>query len=182
MILSKQIQNLIQTRFGMQIERPSQFEALSGDIFQQTGDMLGVNTLKRLFGVLPEVRTSQTTLNIIARYLGWDNWMMLQASIDGSNSGFGQDEQVIFAEQLEAYTALHITYSPNRNVELQKQENGLFRVTRCSGGKLQEGDLLAIDCLACGYPFLVKEVWRNGTSLGPYVGGKEGGILQLARY
>lgn len=180
MILSKQIQNLIQTRFGLPIERPSQFEALAGDIFQHTGDMLGVNTLKRLFGLLPEVRTSQTTLNIIARYLGWDNWTMLQAAMDGSNSDFGTNERICLADRIEPQTRIVVTYSPNRTVELQKQADGRFRVTQCQGGKLQTGDLLEIDCLAYGYPFVVKEVWRNGVSLGSYVGGKEGGILHFA--
>lgn len=180
MILSKQIQNLIQTRFGLPIERPSQFEALAGDIFRHTGDMLGVNTLKRLFGLLPEVRTSQTTLNIIARYLGWDNWAMLQAAMDGSNSDFGTNEHICFADRIEPHTRIVVDYSPNRTVELLKQEDGLFRVVQCLGGKLQPDDLLEIDCLAQGYPLVVKEVWRKGISLGPYVGGKEGGILRLS--
>ncbi|WP_031425420.1 hypothetical protein [Flavimarina sp. Hel_I_48] len=51
------------------------FEKLSNDILQVTGMKLSVNTLKRVWGRLNYNSTpSTTTLNILAQYLGFEDW------------------------------------------------------------------------------------------------------------
>ena len=78
MILNHYIQKQIYDKMGLTLNLPSQFEQLSESIFKVTGKTLGVNTLKRLFGKLPDVHTSETTLNIIAEYLGFSDWESLK--------------------------------------------------------------------------------------------------------
>ena len=47
------------------------YELLAGDILDTTGESLGVNTLKRMFGrVNDDTKPTLKSLNIVARYLG----------------------------------------------------------------------------------------------------------------
>ena len=64
MILDPYIQKLIRERLGCALSRPSEFEALALDVETATGEHIGVNTLKRLFGLLSEVTPTETTLNV----------------------------------------------------------------------------------------------------------------------
>jgi hypothetical protein len=91
MILNRYIQKQIYDKMGLTLNLPSQFEQLSESIFKVTGKTLGVNTLKRLFGKLPDVHTSETTLNIIAEYLGFSDWESLKKiSEEGNSKSFRQ--------------------------------------------------------------------------------------------
>ena len=51
------------------------FEKLSENIYRETGMKLSVNTLKRIWGRLSyEPDPSTTTLNILAQFLGYEDW------------------------------------------------------------------------------------------------------------
>ncbi len=63
--------------------RNFEFTGLSEKIFDATGVQLSSTTLKRLFGkVKYESLPSSATLNTLARYLGYANWMEFKAGQD----------------------------------------------------------------------------------------------------
>lgn len=62
---------------------------LALDVESVTGEHIGVNTLKRLLGFIDDEREPRiSTLDVIARYLGFENWEMLKIFDDRSNSSF----------------------------------------------------------------------------------------------
>ena len=62
-------------------------EYLALDIESVTGEHIGVNTLKRLLGFIDDEREPRpSTLDIIARYLDFENWDLLKCFDDKSNS------------------------------------------------------------------------------------------------
>ncbi len=67
MTLDPYIQKLIRDRITCDLTRPSQFDALALDMESKTGEHIGVNTLKRLFGILPDVAPAESTLRTVAR-------------------------------------------------------------------------------------------------------------------
>jgi len=64
--------------------RHQEFLTLSDKILDKTGVALSVNTLKRLWGkVAYEHKPNATTLDALAKFVGYDNWMQFIASHEG---------------------------------------------------------------------------------------------------
>ena len=179
MILSSNIQKLLRERIACDLSRPSQFDALALDIEERTGERIGVNTLKRLFGLLTEVKPTEATLKVIARYLGYGSWALLCKSVEGKNSEIDGDIGAAYPPDMASGTHLTIRYEPQRRVALTVIPGGLCRVDEVSGGKLMAGDVLDVPMVIPGQPFIAKHLIRHGIDIGSYTGGIEGGVTNV---
>ena len=178
MKLSPNIKNLLSKHCGREIATPNDCHVLALDIESRTGEHVGVNTLKRLLGFIDDEREPRvTTLNIIARYLGHDDWESLKLLDDeAGNSDFNEAQTELHASQLKTGAMIEITYLPNRRVVIKYLGGNSFVVMESENGKLRAGDSLYLEHIVRGYPLLVSEVVRNGTSLGTFTAGKQQGI------
>ncbi len=176
MKLDSYIQKLIRERMACDLSRPSQFDALALDMEARTGERIGVNTLKRLFGILPEVKPTESTLQIVARYLGYGSWRLLVKAVEGKNSKIDEDSGAIYPPDLPVGTCITIDYEPRRHIEIKVVMNGLCQVLQVSGGKLMVGDFLDVPMVMVGQPFIAKHLIRQGEDIGSYKGGIEGGV------
>ena len=131
MILSSPIRQAFEQVFGQALRYPGDFDTLSEDVFDKTRERVSVNTLKRLFGIIgPEVEPRQSTLDILARYLGEADWAAFQAQLSGKgNSDFAQDPRNVDAAALAAGARVFFRYHPDRKVEMEHLGAGRFRVT-----------------------------------------------------
>ncbi|MBR4387940.1 MAG: hypothetical protein IKT00_02030 [Prevotella sp.] len=179
MILDPYIQKLIRERMACDLSRPSQFDALALDIEARTGERIGVNTLKRLFGLLPEVKPTESTFQTIARYLGYGSWRLLCKSAAGKNSEIDGDNGALYPPDLPANTRITVNYEPRRHVVLTTMSDGFCRVEEVSGGKLMVGDMLDVPMIVTSQPFIVRRLFRQGKDIGSYTGGIEGGITLI---
>lgn len=179
MILSSYIQNLIRDKVGNHLTLSSQFDVLSKDIFEVTGETLSINTLKRLFGMQPCVKTSNTTLNIIAEYLGFKDWEQLNDVSENGNSCISILENVLFIKDINKGANIEVCYEPARKLLIKVADANHCMVLSANGGKLNKGDILAISEIAVGHSFFVSEVEREGHKLGQYIGGIEGGVKSI---
>lgn len=79
-------------RFGHTLDSPTDYDMLSADIKQCTGETISSATLKRLFGYLkPSTAPRPSTLSLLARYVGCTGWsdfcrMRQEVSIEKSAS------------------------------------------------------------------------------------------------
>lgn len=180
MTLDPYIQKLVRERMMCDLSRPSQFDALALDIETKTGEHIGVNTLKRLFGILPEVNPTETTLQTVARYLGYGSWRLLVKAVEGKNSEISGDGDVIYPIDMPIGTRLEIDYEPRRHLVMVVVDGGLCRVEAVDGGKLMVGDLLDVPMVMAGQPFHAKRLIRDGIDIGHYTGGIEGGVTSFS--
>lgn len=178
MIFSPFIQKQLKHKSGVDFQDPSDAAQLALDIETVTGEHMGVNTMKRLLGMIDDEREPRvSTLNIVARYLGYADWEELRLFDNGSNSDFGDDEEgVLVASSLSEGSRLSISYAPDRVVRLCHLRDEHFVVEHSANSKLKEGDEIVVTHFVKGYPLLVGEVIRNGRSLGRFVAGRERGI------
>ena len=96
-------------------------EYLALDIESVTGEHIGVNTLKRLLGFIDDEREPRpSTLDIIARYLDFENWDLLKCFDDKSNSSFSAAEDEIRTIDLPPGQRIKISYLPDRLIELDQ--------------------------------------------------------------
>ena len=178
MVFSQYIQEQLKQKCGLDLSTPSDAESLALDIEGITGEHIGVNTMKRLLGMIADEREPRlSTLSIVAHYLGFSDWKELELFDKGSNSGFGDDDEgVLPASSLPKGCTLMVSYAPDRKLTLRHLNDARFFVEQSLHSKLKVGDEIAVTHFVKGYPLLVGEVIRDGESLGRFVAGKERGI------
>lgn len=181
MILNLYIRKLLKDKIGNQLTQSSQLEMLSSDIYHVTGERLSINTLKRLFGYLPDVNTSMTTLNIIAEYLGFDNWQSLYKVSENGNSQLNELDNTFIPDKMNEGTVFDVKYEPDRRLRLKVLSDGRCLVLESDGGKIISGDILSVAEITIGSTFVVSIVERGKQQLGRYVGGIEGGIKSVTK-
>lgn len=178
MKFSPYVTNLLRQKSKKDFRLSADCEYLALDIESVTGEHIGVNTLKRLLGFIDDEREPRTsTLDVIARYLGFDNWDVLSIYDNKSNSSFESSSEEIRVSELSEGQCVQVSYLPDRRLVMAYQGNGHFLVQMSENSKLLVGDELTITHMVQGYPLLVTEVIRDGKSLGSFTAGKAQGIL-----
>jgi len=169
--------DLLREKSGYEIRLSHDCDLLTLDIESMTGEHIGVNTMKRLLGFIADERTPRTsTLNIIARYLGYADWESLRLEdVAHSNSVFDNRDELLACSMARGQKLL-ITYSPNRKLVIEYEGDNHFRVIGSENSKLCQDDLLTLTHIVRHYPLLVSDVIREGKSLGAFTAGKAQGI------
>lgn len=171
---------MLKEKSGNDLRLPSDCEFLSLDIESKTGVRIGATTLKRLVGFAQDERTPHTsTLDVIARYLGYAHWEELSRIEDSGNSGFDSSDEEVRSADLQNGVCVEITYLPDRMVRMQYQGNQHYRIIESSNSKLQVDDEVEIQNFVLHHPLLVLNVWRNGESLGQFTAGRVSGISSI---
>lgn len=180
MKLSFHIVQLLKAKSGSDLRIPIDCEFLSLDIQSKTGVRIGATTLKRLLGFAQDERTPHvSTLDAIARYLGYAHWEELTKIEDAGNSGFDSSDEELRSVDLPVDACVEITYLPDRIVRLLYLGNHRYRVVESQNSKLQAGDEVEIQNFLLHHPLLVLNVWRNGNSLGQFTAGRVSGLSSV---
>ena len=166
---------------GNPIRYTSDCERLSADISKRLNEIIGVTTLKRLFGFARDVNTPRPiTLDILARYAGFDSYeiMLRELGVEG-DSGFESDPDIDSA-CLNKGDKVVFTYLPDRKVTLLYLGDSKFEVMESLGSSLQAGDCIVIPFFYLNQPLMMDNVTRGDKDLGRYVAGKVSGIKSLS--
>lgn len=182
-MINNEIRKRIEEKFGCPLENISQSRELANDIQAETGSYISIATIRSMFGWVSDadVKPHNSTLDIIARYLGYPNFRLLEADMgeDCEISAFTPVESVESAN-LEVGTQLRITYNPRRVITLTYLGENRFSIAVVDGSKkLQADDILTITHIAVGFELLVSDVKRGNDSLGSYHAAKQGGITSI---
>lgn len=158
-----------------------ELRSLVAQIQEATGCLVGLNTIKRIAGIGTEVtkKPHAATLNVLARYLGAEDWASLLVKLDRSISVFGKLKGEIDAEQLQEGQIVALSCVNERHLELQYLGGEQFKVISSLNSLLQEGDICEISMFVKRYPLFIKRVQRRDLDLGRYTAGLTGGIIEL---
>ena len=174
------IVQLLKQKSRSDLRLPSDCEFLSLDIESMTGVRIGATTLKRLIGFAQDERTPHTsTLDAIARYLGYAHWDELSKIEDKGNSDFDAPDDEVRSADLETGAFVQITYLPDRKVTLEYIGEGHYKVADSDNSKLQKGDEVEILNFVLHHPLLVVNVLRDGESLGQFTAGRASGLSSI---
>ena len=180
MRLPFKVMELLKRKSGNGLRLPSDCETLSLDIEGRTGVRIGATTLKRLLGFAQDERTPHTsTLDAIARYLGYAHWEELSKIEDKGNSDFDAPDGELRSVDLQPGKSVEITYLPDRRLVLEYLGNCHYRVTDSENSKLQKGDEVEILNFVLHHPLLAVNVWREGESLGQFTAGRVSGLSSI---
>ena len=171
---------LLKRKSGNDLRQPSDCEFLSLDIESKTGVHIGATTLKRLVGFAQDERTPHTsTLDAIARYLGYAHWNELSKIEDQGNSDFDTPDDEIRSADLQPGASVEITYLPDRKLTFEYLGDNRYRITNSQNSKLQKGDEAEVHHFVLHHPLLVVNVWRDGESLGQFTAGRVSGLSSI---
>lgn len=174
------IVQLLKGKSGSDLRQPSDCEFLSLDIESKTGVHIGSTTLKRLVGFAQDERTPHvSTLDAIARYLGYAHWEELSKIEDNGNSDFDSSDEEVRSADLQPDAIVEITYLPDRKVRMRYLGNNHYQVVESLNSKLQVGDELEIQNFVLHHPLLVLNVWRRGEPLGQFTAGRVSGLSSV---
>lgn len=153
---------------------------LQKDLEIATGEKLSVNTLKRIVGILPyDGELRESTVDILADYLGYKSAKELNAIIEKGSSDFSLPDNYIDATKQREGMVFRIEWAPDRKINIRHKGEGEYTVMESVNSKLRAGDLLKLEYISEGLPFIVKEVIRDGVSLGPYTAASETGVKNV---
>lgn len=170
----------LKRKSGNDLRLPSDCEYLSLDIESKTGVRIGATTLKRLVGFAQDERTPHTsTLDAIARYLGYAHWEELAKIEDRGNSDFDASDEEVHSADLQPGACVEITYLPDRRLRLLYMGNSRYRIVESVNSKLHTGDEAEILSFLLHHPLLVIGVWREGESLGQFTAGRVSGLSSI---
>ena len=171
---------LLKKRSACDLRLPSDSEFLSLDIESKTGVHIGATTLKRLLGFAQDERMPHaSTLDVIARYLGYANWDELSKIEDKGNSGFGASDDEIRSADLQLDAHVQVEYLPDRKLKFRYLGNQHYRVVESQNSKLLVGDEVEVQSFVLHHPLLVLSVLRNGQSLGQFTAGRVSGLSSI---
>ena len=173
---------MLKRKSGADLRLPSDCELLSLDIESKTGVHIGATTLKRLLGFAQDERMPHaSTLDVVARYLGYANWNELAAVEDKGNSDFDANDDELRSSDLAVGAEVEFAYLPDRLVRLQYLGDCRYQVLESQNSKLQVADMVEILNFVLHHPLLVLNVWREGKQLGQFTAGRVSGLSSVRK-
>lgn len=170
----------LKEKSGSELHQPSDCEILSLDIEGRTGVHIGATTLKRLVGFAQDERQPHaSTLDVIARYLGYAHWEELSKIEDKGNSDFSTSDEEVRSADLQAGAQVEIEYLPDRRVRFMYLGDSRFRVVESQNSKLLVDDEVEILNFVLHHPLLAIQVCREGESLGQFTAGRVSGLSSV---
>ncbi|MDE7414003.1 MAG: hypothetical protein K2N05_09510 [Muribaculaceae bacterium] len=174
--------NLLKERAGCDVTTPAGSEWLCKDIEVRTGQRLSVNTVKRLSGVIDSdednnnIHARRSTMDIISQYLGFRDYVALHSFLEQGSSSFRTKKDIVEMSELPVGARVVLGWALDREISVVHEGDGCYRVCTSKKSKLMEGDRLFIHNVMKGYPLYVRNVIRNGESLGNYTAAMEYGV------
>ena len=165
---------------GCEASRAADFITLAVYVRSQTREIIGVNTLKRMFhyggeSTVPRVET----LNVLARSLGYRSYSDFcthHSSGDGAvSSDIVLGPHVSSASLVEGQR-VRLRWNPGRECICEYLGNDTFRVIDSQQTKLKKDDTFQSSFFAVGHAALLANLIHGGSSFPLYEIGKQGGL------
>ena len=169
----------VEQRAGYHLRSTSDFNRLSTQVFETVGVTISSSTLKRLWGYVEGYDTVRvSTLDILAKFVGCDNWEAYCRLQNGDEGSFWLDGALgIAMSELQVGDLIEITWSPGRRIVASYMGQGRMRVEQSERGKLAVGDTFSCSGIVNGQPLLLTQVQHRGNMhVVNYQCGKHGGV------
>lgn len=163
---------------GRPVRTPQDFTHLSEHIFERTRQTVSTSTLKRLFDyVSAEGSLRRSTLDIIARYVGYHDWASFcRRDADVLIESNPLLTVSLLSDEVCEGDQLCVTWQPDRECYFRCTGLHEFVVERSRNSKLSEGDTFRCHLFVKGEPLYLEELRMQGADPVHYVCGRVDGI------
>lgn len=176
------LMSLVENKFSKSVKTSSDFYSLAQEIESETIERISVSTLKRMWGYVKMTPVPrQTTLDVLARYIGTKDYKTFCANLKDSEAFQSRffTADFINSSDLEPGARVEIGWVPDRKVTLRHIGGSRFEVESSCNSKLLPGDRFEAANIIKGYPLYISRILRGGECTPPYMAGRQGGINHL---
>lgn len=176
------LRNAVEQNVKRKMKTPSDFLFLSGVIWERTHETISPTTLKRLWGYIDGAdSTRRSTLNLLSRFIGYEDWDAYLAAIDEqaiSESDIFQGDG-LRAEDLKPGDHVEVTWMPNRRCVFLCLGGQRFAVVENENSKLSVGDTFEAAFFIIGQPMYLDNLVRGDQPPTSYVAGSKSGLVSV---
>ena len=170
----------VERRSGKKMVTPQDFEWLGEKIENKLKEKISASTLMRLWGYRKGVSTRQTTLNILARYVGYADYVTFSQWAPTKDDDEPQSDEVfsrhLYTRDLQPGQQVELTWQPNRRCVVELLQGNCFEVIEAEETKLSVGDTFECNIFIEGEPLYLSQLVHDGRPPMLYVAGKRNGI------
>lgn len=172
----------VERKVGRSINTPSDFNFLYLEICRELNDAPSISTLKRMWAYVKNTSSrSLSTLNILARFIGYRDWNDYLESLMRDKrveSGFLSANSIL-SSNLRVGDCVVCTWNPDRRIVAEYMGENRYRVKEAEQCKLQVGATFSALIFTKGLPLCVTGVEYEGSKFGDYVAGEKTGLTSL---
>ena len=169
----------VEQKFGKKIQTPMDFELLEEKIMAKVKECISSSTLMRIWGYRQGVSTRQTTLDVLARFLGYADYITFCQWAPENNDEPQSDEVMachLRTADMTAGQQVELSWYPDRRCLVQLRKDGLYEVLEAENTKLSVGDTFRCDIFIESEPLYLNHLIHEGRPPMVYVAGKKDGI------
>lgn len=182
---SPEIQELIkqiEDRTNIKPKSPADFSQLSDIIWESTHEQLSASTLKRLWGYFKGVGTIRnSTLVILARYLGFKDWEDFLAHLNQDNGSDPVLSTQIKTNDLSVGDRIMVSWKPNRCCTFRYLGDQQFIVEEAVNSKLKANDTFFCAVFILHAPLYLTNLVQGNNPPVTFVAGKKDGLCEVKK-
>lgn len=173
----------VEQRACLRPSSPADFESLILKIWEDTHENIALSTLERLWCYVDGAdNTRQSTLNLLARYVGHQDWKaylehLVKKDQGSSHSFIGEG---VHTSDIQTGQTIEVTWLPNRRCVFSYLGNMRFEVVESVHSKLQAGDTFMTTFFLKGQPLYIDQLRRGNQPPVSYIAGNDGGLQSVA--
>lgn len=167
----------IEKQVGREMKTPKDFAFLSERIFETTHKHLNDFTLKRFWGYIDRGGCNNTTLNILADFVGYGDWGGYVNAAEGNDNTSGAlSDAFLTIRALKVGAMIRLRWNPDRIVDVRYEGEERLRVMESQKSKLVVGDVYRCSTIVANQPLILFREDSDGAFSTPYVCGKRSGV------
>lgn len=175
----EELKSRVEKKYGRLLSTTTDFDEFSFVLDRTVQQSISASTLKRIWGYVNDAhKTRKFTLDILARYIGYENFDQFVAWLKTTtryNSSFFNACQLTSGE-LDCGQMLEIGWSPNRLLTFKYLGSSTFEVVTSCNSKLLPGDRFITGCFIMRQPLLLPYIMRGGECTKSFIAGRNGGL------
>lgn len=179
-----ELRHRIENSVNRSIKTPSDFDFLSGAIWERTHETISPTTLKRLWGYIDGADTTRnSTLNLLAHFVGCADWDDFLVKLDEEND---VQSNLVIAHHINTSDLLEndlveVAWQPNRHCVFRYLGNMIFEVQHSENSKLKVGNTFQCSLFMLGEPLYIDCLVQNGSYPVAFVVGNKSGLTLLQK-
>lgn len=171
----------VEQKCGKRMLTASDFEWLVEKIEAKVKECISASTLMRIWGYRQGVSTRQTSVDVLARFLGYADYVTFcQWAPEKDNADEPQSDEVIayhlYTADLTAGQQIEVSWYPDRRCVIMLRPDGLYEVMEAENTKLSVGDTFLCQIFIEGEPLYLSQLIHEGRPPMVYVAGKKDGV------
>lgn len=162
------------------MKTPADFIFLSGAIWERTHETMSPTTLKRLWGYIDGADTTRNcTLNILSKFLGFNDWDDFLTNIGQDNGSDFVKSQHLKVEDLSIGDRVSVSWKPNRRCTFRYLGDYRFIVEKAENSKLKVGNTFSCSLFILGEPLYLNDLVQENNPPVAFVVGNKDGLVEL---